>query len=94
VRNLAAEGQIEVGCAGLLTGSSESREYPYQILLMEELARHGVETLFVKAPPGRQRGKSRVTNTFRKPLCISAIHLWLGPVVQLPHLTVVLEIRK
>jgi site-specific DNA recombinase len=27
-----------------------SRKYAYQILLIEELARHGVETLFVKAP--------------------------------------------
>jgi DNA invertase Pin-like site-specific DNA recombinase len=29
-----------------------SRKYAYQILLIEELARHGVETLFVKAPQG------------------------------------------
>jgi site-specific DNA recombinase len=29
-----------------------SRKYAYQILLMEELARNGVETLFVKAPQG------------------------------------------
>src|SRR5438045_8760324 len=29
-----------------------SRKYEYQILLIEELARHGVETLFVKAPQG------------------------------------------
>jgi hypothetical protein len=29
-----------------------SRKYAYQILLMEEFARQGVETLFVKAPQG------------------------------------------
>jgi site-specific DNA recombinase len=29
-----------------------SRKYAYQILLIEEFARHGVETLFVKAPQG------------------------------------------
>ena len=29
-----------------------SRKYAYQILLIEELARNGVETLFVKAPQG------------------------------------------
>jgi DNA invertase Pin-like site-specific DNA recombinase len=29
-----------------------SRKYAYQILLIEELARHGVETLFVKSPRG------------------------------------------
>ena len=35
-----------------------SRKYAYQILLIEEFARHGVETLFVKAPQGSQRGRS------------------------------------
>jgi site-specific DNA recombinase len=29
-----------------------SRKYAYQILLIEELARNGVETLFIKAPQG------------------------------------------
>jgi site-specific DNA recombinase len=50
VRDLAAEGQIQV----LLAYSPDrlSRKYAYQILLMEELARNGVETLFVKAPQG------------------------------------------
>jgi site-specific DNA recombinase len=50
VRDLAAEGQIRV----LLAYSPDrlSRKYAYQILLMEELARNGVETLFVKAPQG------------------------------------------
>ena len=31
---------------------SWSRKYAYQILLIEEFARHGVETLFVRAPQG------------------------------------------
>jgi len=50
VRDLAAEGQIQV----LLAYSPDrlSRKYAYQILLIEELARNGVETLFVKAPQG------------------------------------------
>src|ERR1700736_3564865 len=50
VRDLAAEGQIQV----VLVYSPDrlSRKYAYQILLIEELARQGVETLFVKAPQG------------------------------------------
>src|SRR3974377_76148 len=50
VRDLAAEGQIQV----VLAHSPDrlSRKYAYQILLIEELARHGVETLFVKSPRG------------------------------------------
>src|SRR5438046_10221613 len=50
VRDLAAEGQIQV----VLADSHDrlSRKYAYQILLIEEFARHGVETLFVKAPQG------------------------------------------
>ena len=50
VRDLAAEGQIQtvlIYCPDRL-----SRKYAYQILLIEELARHGVETLFLKAPQG------------------------------------------
>ena len=50
VRDLAAEGQIQ---AVLVYAPDRlSRRYAYQILLIEELARHGVETLFVKAPQG------------------------------------------
>lgn len=50
VRDLAAEGQIQ---AVLVYAPDRlSRKYAYQILLVEELARHGVETLFVKAPQG------------------------------------------
>ena len=48
VRDLAAEGQIHV----VLVYSPDrlSRKYAHQILLMEELARHGVETRFLNAP--------------------------------------------
>ena len=48
VRDLAAEGQIEA----VLVFSPDrlSRSYAYQVLLMDELARHGVATLFVNAP--------------------------------------------
>src|SRR3984957_3876340 len=50
VRDLAAEGQIQVMLA--YAPDRLSRKYAYQILLIEELARNGVETLFVKAPQG------------------------------------------
>ena len=50
VRDLAAEGQIQVVLA--YSPDRLSRKYAYQILLIEEFARHGVETLFVKAPQG------------------------------------------
>src|SRR6266404_3789386 len=50
VRDLAAEGQIQVVLA--YAPDRLSRKYAYKILLIEELARHGVETLFVKAPQG------------------------------------------
>src|ERR1700730_8533054 len=48
IRDLAAEGQIQVVLA--YAPDRWSAKYPYQILLIEELARHGVETRFVKAP--------------------------------------------
>jgi site-specific DNA recombinase len=50
VRDLAAEGQIQV----VLAHSPDrlSRKYAYQILLIEEFARYGVEMLFVKSPQG------------------------------------------
>jgi site-specific DNA recombinase len=48
IRDLAAEGQIQVVLA--YAPDRLSRKYAYQILLIEELARHGVETRFVKAP--------------------------------------------
>ena len=50
VRDLAAEGQIQVVLA--YAPDRLSRKYAYQILLIEELARNGVETLFVKSPQG------------------------------------------
>src|SRR6266478_6504169 len=50
VRDLAAEGKIQVVLA--YAPDRLSRKYAYQILLIEELARHGVETLFIKAPQG------------------------------------------
>jgi site-specific DNA recombinase len=49
VRDLAAEGQIQVVLA---YAPGLSRKYAYQILLIEEFARHGVETLFVRSPQG------------------------------------------
>src|SRR5580692_6287312 len=50
VRDLAAEGQIQV----VLAHSPDrlSRKYAYQILLIEEFACYGVEMLFVKSPQG------------------------------------------
>jgi len=50
VRDLAAEGQIQVALA--YSPDRLSRKYAYQILLIEEFARHGVETVFVKSPQG------------------------------------------
>ena len=50
VRDLAAAGQIQVVLA--YSPDRWSRKYAYQILLIEEFARHGVETLFVKSPQG------------------------------------------
>jgi len=50
VRDLAAEGQLQVVLA--YSPDRLSRKYAYQILLIEEFARHGVETLFVKSPQG------------------------------------------
>src|SRR5471030_3031240 len=50
LRDLAAEGQI----AAVLVYSPDrlSRKYAYQVLLSEELARCGVELIFLKAPAG------------------------------------------
>jgi site-specific DNA recombinase len=48
VRDLVAEGQIQVVL--VYAPDRLSRKYAYQILLIEEFAHHGVETLFVKAP--------------------------------------------
>src|SRR3974390_3367687 len=49
LRDLIAEGAI----AKVLIYSPDrlSRNYAYQVLLLEEFARHGTEGVFVKAPP-------------------------------------------
>src|SRR2546430_6661145 len=50
LRDLAAEGQIE---AVLIYAPDRlSRKYAYQVLLIEEFSRHGVETLFLKSGSG------------------------------------------
>jgi site-specific DNA recombinase len=51
IRDLAAEGQLQA----VLVYSPDrlSRKYAYQVLLVEEFSRHGVETVFVKAPQGQ-----------------------------------------
>jgi site-specific DNA recombinase len=48
VRDLAAEGQIQALL--VLSPDRLSRKYAYQVLLIEELTRQGVETVFLKAP--------------------------------------------
>jgi site-specific DNA recombinase len=48
LRDLVAEGQVEVVL--VYAPDRLSRKYAYQVLLMEEFARLGVETRFVKAP--------------------------------------------
>ncbi|MGY3621758.1 site-specific DNA recombinase [Bradyrhizobium sp. USDA 10063] len=47
-RDLASEGQIDA----VLVYSPDrlSRKYAYQVLLIEEFARHNVQTVFIKAP--------------------------------------------
>ncbi|HEX2711139.1 MAG TPA: recombinase family protein [Candidatus Acidoferrales bacterium] len=50
VRDLAAEGHIQVVLA--YSPDRLSRKYAYQILLIEEFSRHGVEMVFVKSPQG------------------------------------------
>jgi len=48
LRDLAAQGQIEV----VLVYSPDrlSRKYAYQVLLLEEFARHGVDVVFLQSP--------------------------------------------
>jgi site-specific DNA recombinase len=50
LRDLAAEGQI--AAALIYSPDRLSRKYAYQVLLSEELARCGVELIFLKAPAG------------------------------------------
>ena len=49
LRDLAAEGQLQT----ILVYSPDrlSRKYAYQVLLLEEFARQGVVTVFIKSPP-------------------------------------------
>ena len=48
LRDLAAEGHIQTVL--IYSPDRLSRKYAYQVLLTEEFARHGVETIFLKAP--------------------------------------------
>jgi site-specific DNA recombinase len=48
IRDLAAEGELQTVLA--LSPDRLSRKYAYQVLLIEELARHGVEVVFLNAP--------------------------------------------
>ena len=48
IRDLVAEGQIQAVL--VLSPDRLSRKYAYQVLLVEEWLRHGVETIFIKAP--------------------------------------------
>ncbi len=48
LRDLAAEGQIQA--VWVYSPDRLSRKYAYQVLLIEEFARHGVEVLFIRSP--------------------------------------------
>src|SRR5205807_1999357 len=50
LRDLAAGGQIETVL--IYSPDRLSRKYAYQVLLVEELARCGVELIFLRAPSG------------------------------------------
>jgi site-specific DNA recombinase len=50
LRDLAAAGQLEVVL--IYSPDRLSRKYAYQVLLVEELSRCGVEVLFLKSPSG------------------------------------------
>ena len=52
VRDLAAEGHLAVVL--VYAPDRLSRRYAYQILLIEEFARTGVETLFIRSPRDRR----------------------------------------
>src|SRR5258708_37067270 len=51
LRDCIAEGQMDTVL--VLSPDRLSRKYAYQILLMEEFQRHGVEVVFVKSPPAK-----------------------------------------
>ena len=63
VRDLAVGGDIEV----VLVHSPDrlSRKYAYQMLLIEELGRHGVETRFFNAPSSATAEDSDCWCSFR-----------------------------
>jgi site-specific DNA recombinase len=48
LRDLAVEGQIQT--VWVYSPDRLSRKYAYQVLLIEEFARHGVEVLFIRSP--------------------------------------------
>ncbi len=48
MRDLAHEGQIQA--LWVYSPDRLSRKYAYQVLLVEEFVRHGVEVLFVRSP--------------------------------------------
>ena len=48
LRDLAATGQIEAVL--IYSPDRLSRKYAYQVLLMEEFSRHGVEVVFINSP--------------------------------------------
>lgn len=50
LRDLAAQGELDVVLA--YSPDRLARKYAYQVLLMEEFARSGVEVVFLKAPRG------------------------------------------
>ncbi len=50
LRDLAAEGQMEMVL--IYAPDRLSRKYAYQVLLIEEFSRHGVETIFLKSAAG------------------------------------------
>ena len=50
LRDLVAEGQVDVVL--VYAPDRLSRKYAYQVLLLEELGRLGVEVIFVRAPAG------------------------------------------
>jgi DNA invertase Pin-like site-specific DNA recombinase len=72
VRDLTAEGQIQVVLA--YSPDHLSRKYAHQIHLIEELARNGVETLFVKA----SQGSSAEDQLFRP--CYATLHIGTLPI--------------
>jgi len=48
LRDLAVEGQIQA--VWVYSPDRLSRKYAYQVLLLEEFARHGVDVLFIRSP--------------------------------------------